>query len=51
MLDHHTERDFLRLLTQKITNSDLIPQEPDRMVDEEDLPILDSGAERVAEDL
>jgi hypothetical protein len=42
MLDRRTEQHFLRLLTQKNTNSDLIPQEPDRMVDEEDLPILDS---------
>jgi ribonuclease HI len=30
---------------------DLIPQEPDGMVDEEDPPILDSWTERVAEDL
>jgi hypothetical protein len=51
MLDRRTEQHFLRLLTQKNTNSDLIPQEPDRMIDEEDLPILDSWTERVAEDL
>jgi hypothetical protein len=41
----------MRLLTQKNTNSDLIPQEPDGMVDEEDIPILDSWTKRVAEDL
>jgi hypothetical protein len=51
MLDSHTERHFLRLLSQTNTNSDLIPQEPKGMVDEEDLPILDRWTERVAEDL
>jgi hypothetical protein len=51
MLDRRTERHFLRLLTQKNTNSDLIPQEPHGMVSEDDLPILDSWTERVAEDL
>jgi hypothetical protein len=45
MLDHRTKRHFLRLLTQKNTNSDLIPQEPDGMVDKEDLSIHDSWTE------
>jgi hypothetical protein len=51
MLDCRAERHFLRLLTQKNTNSDLIPEEPDWMVDEEDIPTLDSWTEWVAEDL
>jgi hypothetical protein len=42
MLDRRAERHFLRLLIQKNTNSDLILEEPDGMVDEEDIPILDS---------
>jgi hypothetical protein len=49
MLDRRAERHFLRLLTQKNTNSDLIPEELDGMVDE-DIPTLDSGTEWVAED-
>jgi hypothetical protein len=42
MLYRRTKWYFLKLLTQKNTNSDLIPQEPDGMVDEKDLPIFDS---------
>jgi hypothetical protein len=41
----------MRLLTQKNSNSDLIPDEPDWLGDEEDIPILDSWTERTAEDL
>jgi hypothetical protein len=41
----------MRLLTQKNSNSDLIPDEPDGMVDEEDIPTLHSWTERTAEDL
>jgi hypothetical protein len=41
----------MRLLTQKNSNSDLIPDEPDGLVDEEDIPILDSWTECTAEDL
>jgi hypothetical protein len=41
----------MRLLTQKNSNSDLIPDELDGMVDEEDIPTLDSWTERTAEDL
>jgi ribonuclease HI len=41
----------MRLLTPKNSNSDLIPDEPDGMVDEEDIPTLDSWTERTAEDL
>jgi ribonuclease HI len=51
MLDRRTERHFMRLLTQKNSNSDLIPDELDGMVDEEDIPTLDSWTERTAEDL
>jgi hypothetical protein len=42
MLDRRTERHFLRLLTQRDTNSDLIPQKPDGIVEEEDILILGS---------
>jgi hypothetical protein len=51
MLDRRTERHFMRLLTQKNANSDLIPDELDGMVDEEDIPTLDSWTERTAEDV
>jgi hypothetical protein len=51
MLDRRTERHFMRLLTQKNSNRDLIPDEPDGLVDEDDIPILDSWTERTAEDL
>jgi hypothetical protein len=51
MLDHRPEGLFLRLLMQENTNSDLIPEEPDGMVDKEDIPTLDSWTEWVAEDL
>jgi hypothetical protein len=53
MLDRRAERHFMRLLTQKNSNSDLLPDEPDRLVDEEDIPILqvDSWTERAAKDL
>jgi hypothetical protein len=45
MLDRH----FLRLITQDNTNSDLIPDEPDDILDEEDVPVLDRWTERVKE--
>jgi hypothetical protein len=51
MLDRRTASHFIRLLTQKNSNSDLIPDELDGMVDEEDIPTLDSWTERTAEDL
>jgi hypothetical protein len=51
MLDRCAERHFMRLLTQKNSNSDLIPDEPDGLVDGEDIQILDSWTERTAEDL
>jgi hypothetical protein len=51
MLDRRTERHFMRLLTQNNSNSDLIPDELDGMVDEEDIPTLDSWTEHTAEDL
>jgi hypothetical protein len=51
MLDRRTERQFLRILTQNNSNSDLIPDEPDSMVDEQGLPILDSWTERTEDDL
>jgi hypothetical protein len=51
MLDRRKERHFMRLLTQKNSNSDIIPDELDRMVDEEDIPILDRWTECTAEDL
>jgi hypothetical protein len=41
----------MRLLTQKNLNSDLIHDELDGMVDEEDIPTLDSWTERTADDL
>jgi hypothetical protein len=40
MLDRRAERHFMRLLTKKNSNSDLIPDEPDGLVDDEDIPIL-----------
>jgi hypothetical protein len=51
MLDRRTERHFMRLLTKKNSNSDLIPDKLDGMVDEEDIPTLDRWTERTAEDL
>jgi hypothetical protein len=51
MLDQRTDRHFLRMLTQKNPNRDLIPDEADRMVDEEDIPSLDRWTERAADDL
>jgi hypothetical protein len=50
-LDRRTERHFMRILTQKNSNSDLIPDELDGMVDKEDIPTLDSWTEHKAEDL
>jgi hypothetical protein len=47
----YIERHLLRLLTQNNPNSDLIPEEPDGMVDEEDIPILDSWTEQTVDDL
>jgi hypothetical protein len=51
MLDRRTERHFLRLIPQKNTNSNLIPDEPDDILDDEDLPTLDRWTERAAYDL
>jgi hypothetical protein len=51
MLDRRAEHHFLRLLTQKNSNSDLIPHELDATVDEDDLPVLDSWTDRIADDL
>jgi hypothetical protein len=51
MLDRRAERHFMRLLTQKNSNSDPIPHEPEGLVDDEGIPILDSWTERTAEDL
>jgi hypothetical protein len=51
MLDRRTERHFLRLISQKNTNSDLIPDDPEDILDEEDLPTLDCWTERAAYDL
>jgi hypothetical protein len=42
MLDRRAEQHFMRLVIHNNTNNDLIPDEPDGMVDEEDIPILDS---------
>jgi hypothetical protein len=51
MLDRRTERHFMRMLTQNIPNSGLVPDEADGMVDQEDIPSLDSWTERAADDL
>jgi ribonuclease HI len=51
MLDQRAERHFMRLLTQKNSNRDLILDEPDGMVHEDDISTLDSWTERTAEDL
>jgi hypothetical protein len=51
MLDRRTERHFLRLISQKNTNSDLIPDDPEDILDEEDRPTLDRWTERAAYDL
>jgi hypothetical protein len=51
MLDRQTERHFLRLISQKHTNSDLIPDDPEDIFDEEDLPTLDRWTERAVYDL
>jgi hypothetical protein len=50
MLDRQTKRHFLRLITQDNTNSDLIPDEPGDILDE-DLPVLYRWTERAADDL
>jgi hypothetical protein len=41
----------LRMLTQNNPNSDLVPDDADGIVDEEDIPSLDSWTERAADDL
>jgi hypothetical protein len=51
MLDRRTERHFMRMLTQNNPNSDLVPDEADGMVDEEDIPSLESWIERTGDDL
>jgi hypothetical protein len=48
MLDRRTERHFLRLIMRN-TNSDMIPDEPDDILDEEEVPILDRWTERAAD--
>jgi hypothetical protein len=40
----------MRMQTQNNPNSDLIPDEADGMVDDQDIPILDSWTERAADD-
>jgi hypothetical protein len=45
MLDRRTERHIMRMLTQNNPISDLVTDEADGMVDEEDLPSLDSWTE------
>jgi hypothetical protein len=50
MLDWQTERHIMRMLTQNNPNN-LVPDESDGMVDEEDIPSLDSWTERAADDL
>jgi hypothetical protein len=42
MLNRRVERHFMRSLTHKNSNSDLIIDEPDGLIDDEDIPILDS---------
>jgi hypothetical protein len=51
MLDRRAERHLLRLLSQNNSNSGLIPDEPDGMADDEDIPVLDSWTERTSDDL
>jgi hypothetical protein len=51
MLDRRTECHFIKMLTQTNPNSNLIHDEADGMVDEEDIPSLDSWTERAADDL
>jgi hypothetical protein len=51
MLDRRTECHFLRLTSQKNTHSNLIPDEPDDILDNYDLPTLDCWTERAAYDL
>jgi hypothetical protein len=41
----------MRMLTQNNPNGDLVPDEADGMVDEEDIPSLNSWTERAADDL
>jgi hypothetical protein len=41
----------MRLVTQKYSYSDLIHDELDRMVDEEDIPTLESWTQCIADDL
>jgi hypothetical protein len=45
MLDRWTECHFLRLIAQNNTDSDMIPDEPDDILDEEQLPVLYRWAE------
>jgi hypothetical protein len=51
MLDRRTERHFLWLIAQNNTNSDMIPDELDDILDEDELPVLDRLTERAADDL
>jgi hypothetical protein len=51
MLDWRTEPHFMRMVTQNNPRIDLVPDKADGMVDDEDIPSLDSWTERVADDL
>jgi hypothetical protein len=46
MLDRRSELHFMRMITQNNPNSDPVPDEADGMVDDEDIPSLDSWTER-----
>jgi hypothetical protein len=48
MLDRRPERYYMRILTQNNPNSDLVPDEPDGMVDDEDIPSLEGWTESAA---
>jgi hypothetical protein len=49
MLVQRTERHFMRLQIQKNSKTDIIPDELDGMVDEDDIPTLDSWTKHRAE--
>jgi hypothetical protein len=51
MLDRCIECHLLKLLSQNNSNGDLIPDEPDSMADDEDIPVLDNRIERISDDL
>jgi hypothetical protein len=51
MLDRRTESHFLRLISQKNTISDLIPDDPEDILDDDDRSTLDRWTESAAYDL